>query len=123
MAGIDVKRFESPDEERTFDHGRIEIVTVGGHEISRATFESGWCWSEHVKPIAETRSCEFAHLGHVLSGRLRVRMDDGTETELGPGDVFHIAPGHDAEVVGDEPCVMIDAGDEDADYAKPKAES
>lgn len=119
MAGIEIKSFDSPDETREFEaNGRVELVSVDGHEIGKAIFEPGWRWSEHVKPIAETESCEFGHLGYVLSGRMRVTMDDGTEGEIGPGDVFAIAPGHDAEVVGDEPCVTIDVGEEDADYAK-----
>lgn len=122
MAGIVTKNFEAPDETRPFeDKGRIEIVTVGGREIARAIFEPGWRWSEHVKPIAGTASCEFPHLGYVVSGRMRVLMDDGSEGEIAPGDVFAIAPGHDAEVIGDEPCVTVDVGDEDADYALPAA--
>ncbi len=120
MAGIEVKRFDAPDETRPFEsNGRVELVMLAGREIGQAIFEPGWRWSDHVKPIAQTESCEFAHLGYVLAGRMRVYMDDGSEGEIGPGDVFSIAPGHDAEVVGDEPCVMIDIGDEDADYAKP----
>ena len=120
MAGIEVKRFDAPDETRPFEsNGRVELVTLGGREIGKAIFEPGWRWSDHVKPIAHTESCEFAHLGYVLSGRMRVYMDDGSEGEIGPDDVFSIAPGHDAAVIGDEPCVMIDLTDEDADYAKP----
>ena len=119
MAGMETKRFDAPDETRPFEsNGRVELVTLGGREIGKAIFEPGWRWSEHVKPIAQTESCKFAHLGYVLSGRMRVYMDDGSKGEIGPGDVFSIAPGHDAEVVGDEPCVMIDIGDEDANYAK-----
>ena len=119
MAGIEIRRFEAPDETRPFEaHGRVELVTIGGREIGRGTFEPGWRWSQDVKPIAQTDSCEFAHLGYVVSGRMRVLMDDGSEGTIGPGDVFAIAPGHDAEVVGDEPCVMIDVGEEDAEYAK-----
>jgi quercetin dioxygenase-like cupin family protein len=119
VAGIEVRNFDNPDETRPFEaKGRLEIVTLGGREIGKAIFEPGWRWSDHVKPIAETDSCEFEHLGYMLSGRMRVRMDDGSEGEIGPGDVFAIAPGHDAEVVGEEPCVMLDIGEEDADYAK-----
>ena len=44
-------------------------------------------------------------------------MDDGSEGEAGPGDVVAIPPGHDAEVVGDEACVVLDFG-EFGDYAK-----
>lgn len=119
MASIEIKRFDSPDETRPFeDHGRVELVSVAGREIGRAIFEPGWRWSRDVKPIAQTDSCAFPHLGYVLSGRLRIFMDDGTEGEIGPGDVFSIAPGHDAEAVGEEPCVMVDWAEEDADYAR-----
>jgi hypothetical protein len=120
MAGIQIRSFDAPEETRPFEaHGRVELVTVNGHEIGRGIFEPGWRWSQDVKPIAQTDSCEFAHLGYILSGRMRIVMDDGSEGVIGPGDVFSIAPGHDAEVVGDEPCVMLDVGEEDADYAKP----
>lgn len=122
MAGIEIKRFDAADETRAFRaHGRFDIVTIAGREIGRGVFEPGWRWSEDIKPIAQTPSCEFSHLGYVMSGRMRVTMDDGESAELRPGDVVSIAPGHDAEVIGDEPCVMIDIGEEDADYAKPAA--
>ena len=83
----------------------------------KGTFEPGWRWSEHVKPIAETDSCQAAHLGYVLSGRMHIVMDDGTEGEVGPGDAFSIPPGHDAWTVGDEACVLVDFG-QVGDYAK-----
>lgn len=88
--------------------GIVELVRVGDGVIGRATFEPGWRWSEHVRPLAGTDSCQVAHIGYVVSGRQRVIMDDGTELEFGPGDVVAIPPGHDADVVGDEPCVVID---------------
>ena len=119
MGTIEIKSFANPDESRAFEgNGRVEIVNLGGREIGKGTFEPGWRWSENVKPIAQTESCEFHHLGYVLSGRMRVYMDDGSEGEIGPGDVFAIPAGHDAEVIGDEPCTMIDIGEEDAEYAK-----
>jgi uncharacterized cupin superfamily protein len=118
MAEIEVKSFDSPDETRPFEgKGQAEVVQVAGKTIGRGTFEPGWKWSENIKPIAGTDSCEVSHLGYVLSGRMRVFMDDGTEGEVGPGDVFALPPGHDAEVVGDEACVMVDFG-EFGDYAK-----
>ena len=92
------------------DKGQIELVKLGDAVVGRATFAPGWRWSEHVKPIAGTESCQAAHLGYVLSGRQMVVMDDGTELELGPGDVIAIPPGHDAWVLGDEPCVTLDFG-------------
>ena len=85
--------------------------------VGRATFMPGWRWSEHVKPIAKTDSCQAAHLGYFVSGRMTVVMDDGEELEYGPGDFADMAPGHDAWIVGDEPCVVVDWQGY-ADYAK-----
>jgi quercetin dioxygenase-like cupin family protein len=118
MAGLEVKRFDSPDETRAFQgKGQMEVVEVASQTIGRGTFEPGWRWSENVKPIAGTDSCQVSHLGYIVSGRMRIFMDDGSEGELGPGDVVAIAPGHDAEIVGDEACVMLDFG-EFGEYAK-----
>ena len=118
MAAAEVKSFESPDEVRPFEgKGQAKVVNVAGQVVGRGTFEPGWKWSENVKPIAGTESCQVSHLGYVLSGRMRVFMDDGSEAEVGPGDVFALPPGHDAEVVGDVPCEMVDFG-EFGDYAK-----
>ena len=118
MASMEVKNFDSPDETRSFEgKGQAEVLKIGGQVVGRATFEPGWKWSENVKPIAQTDSCQVSHLGYILSGRMRVRMDDGNETEVGPGDVMAIPPGHDAEVVGDEACVTLDFG-EFGEYAK-----
>lgn len=106
---LEKKSFSSPDEVRPMSgKGQVEILNVGDGVVGKATFEPGWRWSEHVKPLAGTDSCQAAHLGYVLSGRQRVIMDDGTELEFGPGDVVAIPPGHDGEVVGDEPCVVLD---------------
>jgi quercetin dioxygenase-like cupin family protein len=119
MSQLEVKNFDSPDETRPFQgKGKADVVEVAGKTIGRATFEPGWRWSANVKPIAGTESCEVSHLGYILSGRMKVYMDDGPEGEAGPGDVFAIPPGHDAEVVGEEPCVALDFG-EFGDYAKP----
>jgi uncharacterized cupin superfamily protein len=118
MASIEVKNFDSPDETRQFEgKGQAEVVQLGGHTVGKATFEPGWKWSNNVKPIAQTDSCEVSHLGYVLSGGMKIFMDDGSESEVGAGDVMAIPPGHDAEVVGDEACVVIDFG-EFGEYAK-----
>jgi hypothetical protein len=98
------KSFGSPDEVRPMaDKGRVELVTVGDGVVGKATFEPGWHWSDHVKPIAGTDSCQAAHLGYVVSGRQMVRMDDGTELEFGPGDVVAIPPGTTAGWSGTSP--------------------
>jgi hypothetical protein len=108
MAQMVVKRFERPDETRPFQHGHAEIVHLAEGTVGRGVFEPGWKWSECVKPIAGTESCEVAHLGFVVSGRMHIRMDDGQEGEMAAGDVMMIQPGHDAWVVGDEACVVLD---------------
>src|SRR5881397_4098185 len=118
MAATEVKNFDSPDEVRPFEgNGKAEVLRIGGQTVGRGTFEPGWRWSSNVKPIAGTDSCQVSHLAYVISGRMRVFMDDGSEGEAGPGDVVAIPPGHDAEVVGDEPCEMVDFG-EFGEYAK-----
>ena len=106
--GLKKKSLSSPDETRTFENGKAEVVTLGDFSASRLVFEPGWRWSENVKPIAGTESCQVLHTGYEVSGRLHVRMDDGTEEEFGPGDAYVIPPGHDAWVVGDEPVVSVD---------------
>jgi len=108
MGSLESQSFDKPDETRTFDKGHMDLVTLGDVTIGRAVFEAGWKWSECVKPIAGTDSCEVAHTGYVLSGRLHVVMNDGTEGDAAPGDMFVIAPGHDAWTVGDEACVVLD---------------
>lgn len=110
---------DSPDETRKFKaHGYADVVTLEDFTLGRATFEPGWKWSNDVKPIAGTESCQVRHTGFVLSGHMKVRADDGTEMTYGPGDVLLVEPGHDAWVVGDEPCIAYDTGI--APYAKPQ---
>jgi class 3 adenylate cyclase/quercetin dioxygenase-like cupin family protein len=102
------KRFDRADEVRTVEKARIELVELGDAAIGRTVFEPGWRWDEHVKPIAGTATCEVHHLGYVLSGHLRVEMDEGGSVDLVAGDVFEVPPGHLAYVVGDEPWTSID---------------
>ncbi len=102
------KRLASPDESRTFPLGRVDLVTLAGATIGLATMEPGWKWSESVKPLARTETCQVGHTGYMVSGRLHIKMADGAESEIGPGEAFAIAPGHDAWVVGSEPAVNID---------------
>jgi hypothetical protein len=117
MAKAQVKKFGSPSELRKFDHGKLQLVNFRGGAVGRATLEPGWKWSKHVKPVAKTKSCEAAHFQYHASGVLHVKMDDGTEMDIGPGEVSMLPPGHDAWVVGVEPVVLIDFQGM-ADYAK-----
>ena len=100
----------SPDETRPFKDGKgkLDVFQLGDAIVGRGEFEPGWRWSQHVKPIAGTESCQASHTGYVLEGRMIVKMDDGSEVEYGPGDFFHMPPGHDAWIVGDKRCVMLD---------------
>lgn len=103
-----VKNIESPETKRSFEHGSLRQVTVGGMTVGVAVYNPGWTWSADVKPLAGTDSCQVPHTGYVVSGRLRVRTDDGRELELGPGDAHYVPPGHDAWVSGDAPAVIVD---------------
>jgi quercetin dioxygenase-like cupin family protein len=107
MNKLIIKRFDSPDETRTFEKGKFDLVKVGGMTIGRASYEPGWKWSEHVGPAVDKTSCEVEHIGMVVSGRAHVVMNDGAEIELTAGDLFFIGPGHDSWVVGDEPYVSL----------------
>jgi quercetin dioxygenase-like cupin family protein len=119
MARLVRKSLDTPEEIQPFEAGMGQVVLVNLDDgpIGRATFMPGWRWSEHVKPIAKTDSCQAAHMGYYVSGRMKVVMDDGEELEYGPGDFSTIPPGHDAWTIGDEPCVVID-WQGFADYAK-----
>ena len=113
------RSLDDPEETMAFPNGRVNIVTVGGIPFDRAVFQPGWKWSNDVKPLAGTDSCEFPHRLIVTEGSLHVRMDDGTELEIGPGDAAVIPPGHDAWVSSDVACVMWGIDGDDADFGKP----
>jgi hypothetical protein len=108
MGGLTKKSFESPDETRTPSKSTIAIVDLGSATAGRLTLAPGWKWSECIKPVAGTDMCQARHLGAVASGRLHLVHEDGSETEVGPGDAYVIEPGHDAWVVGDEPFVTYE---------------
>ena len=120
MAKMEVKSFGAPDEVRTFEKGRVELVKVGDVTIGRGIFEPGWKWSTHVKPLANTKSCEAPHFQYQIAGTMKVVMDDGTTRECKAGDVSLLPSGHDAWVVGSEPVVVVDFQGM-ADYAKSAA--
>lgn len=112
MGGVDVRSFDKPDETRQFKgKGYADVLTVGGRNVARSVFEPGWRWSTNIKPLAKTEFCEISHLVFALEGRMRVHMKDGSEREITAGEIAAIPPGHDAEVVGGEPCVALDFGE------------
>ena len=108
---------DKPHETRPFKaHGHMDVVTLGDFTLGRGVFEPGWRWSDDVKPIAGTDSCEVHHTGICVSGHMIIQLDNGTEIAVAPGDVVNLEPGHDAWTVGDEACVILDTGV--AAYAK-----
>lgn len=118
MSTSDKRNIDTPQETRPFaGHGHLDVVTLDDFTLGRGVFEPGWRWSNDVKAIAGTDSCQTRHTGICLSGHMTVRHNDGREMSVGPGDVLVIEPGHDAWTVGDEPCVLLDTGI--AAYAKP----
>jgi mannose-6-phosphate isomerase-like protein (cupin superfamily) len=108
MAGIAKKSFETPDESRSPDKTTVEVVDLGSVKAARMTLQPGWRWSECIKPVVGTESCQTHHVGAVTSGELQIRHDDGTEVRVGPGDAYVIEPGHDAWVIGSEPFVAYE---------------
>jgi len=102
------KSFDRPDERREFPFGFLDLITVRGTTMGRETLEPGWKWSTHIRPISGTERCEFRHVGFQISGRWVCESRDGSQIEIGPGEIYDVAPGHDSWVVGDEPAVAID---------------
>ena len=107
MTTNSVRRFEQPDETRRFEKGCFELIQIGGMTIGRARYEPGWKWSVHVGPSTGAKWCEVEHVGLVISGKCAVAMKDGSITELHAGQLFHVLPGHDSWVIGDEPYVSL----------------
>ena len=119
MEKVIIKNFARPDEVRNFEKGKVELVKVNGSLIGKATFEPGWKWSTHVKPLAKTALCEAPHFQYFLSGEMKVVTADGAEFMVRAGDVLKIGAGHDAWVVGNETVVAVDFQGM-VDYAKPR---
>jgi mannose-6-phosphate isomerase-like protein (cupin superfamily) len=117
MPGIENRDFSSPDETRKPEKTTIELVNIAAGQIGRYTFHPGWRWSECIKPVVNTDSCQVDHIGYVISGTLHVKHDDGTEVDVKPGEVYRIAPGHDAWNAGQEPAVFVEFQGA-ANYAK-----
>ncbi len=105
---FEVKSHNNPDEVRTPDKTRVELVRLEGFTFGRFNFEPGWKWSECIKPVVHTESCQLSHVGYAVSGKIIVRLKDGTEKTISAGDSYNIPPGHDAWVDGDEEFVAIE---------------
>src|SRR6188472_1268567 len=121
MPGITTKSFDKPDETRTPDKTKVEVVDLGGGTMAaRMTAQPGWRWSECIKPVVGGDSCQVHHLGVVVDGQLHVVHDDGSEADVGAGAAYESLPGHDAWVVGDEPFVAYECDTTAAaTYARP----
>lgn len=120
MASVQKKSLDSPDEQRTPDKTQTNIVKLGDIHVARSELQPGWRWSEVIKPIAGTDSCQFRHVGYCLSGNMTIEHSDGTTGEVGPGDAYVVEPGHDAYVTSDEPFVNLEFESKAAaEWAKP----
>jgi hypothetical protein len=108
MASFQKKRFEKPDEMTSPPKTKVEVVRMSGLTLTRQTFMPGWKWSNDIKPIAGTNTCQMHHIGYCLSGHLAGKLDDGSTMEFGPGDIVDIPPGHEGWVVGNEPVVFLE---------------
>ena len=118
VRSLEAKSHESPDEVRTPNKTRVEVVRLEGFTIGRLNMEPGWRWSECIKPVVGTESCQVSHVGYMISGQIMVRLDDGTEQTISAGQSYTIPPGHDAWVVGNEPAVGIEVLSAEQ-FAKP----
>jgi hypothetical protein len=118
MKVLEIINLRQPSEVREFPYGQLEVYHIAGQVIGRATYQPGWRWTTHVGPTVGTELCEVEHLGLVVSGRAAVRMTDGTERVMEPGDLFAVPPGHDSWVVGDEPYTSLHLFGADA-YTRP----
>ena len=119
VPGVEKKSFDNPDETRTPDKSKIDVVHLGGTSAGRSTFQPGWKWSECIKPVVGTDSCQARHVGTVVSGQLHIEHEDCSKEDVGPGDVYVVQPGHNAWVVGDESFVAYEFESKTAsDYAK-----
>ena len=108
MANMDVKSFANADEAKNPDKTLAQIINFGDVKITKLELEPAWKWSECIKPTVGGDSCQAGHVGVVISGRLACTHDDGSKIEVGPGDAYYFAPGHDGWVIGDEQCVMYE---------------
>ena len=117
---FEVKSHDTPDETRTPNKTRVDIVRLEGFSLGRFTFEPGWRWSECIKPVVGTDSCQLSHVGYAVSGRATIHLDDGTQQTIRPGQSYTIPPGHDAWVEGHEPFVAIEVMSAEQ-FAKPQS--
>lgn len=108
VSGFERKSHETPDERRTPPNAQVDVVRLDGFTLGRFTFQPAWRWSTDIKPIVGTDGCQVSHVGYAVSGRLGLRLPDGSEVEVLPGESYTIPPGHDGWVIGDEPFVCIE---------------
>ena len=119
MPGVETRSFDSPDETRTPNKTKVDVVNLGSASAARLTLEPGWSWGDCIKPIVGTDTCQLRHVGVALSGAMHIAHDDGTEQDIRSGEAYVIEPGHNAHVVGDESFVGYEFESTSAEaYAK-----
>ena len=108
VSKLEVKSFNEAEEKRRPPKTEVDVVTVSENTLGRFTFEPGWRWSETVKTVVHTDSCQNNHIGFCVSGTITVEMVDGSRSTIHAGDAYTIPAGHDAWVENDEPFVGIE---------------
>jgi class 3 adenylate cyclase len=102
------KSLDKPDETLRLEKLAENLVELGDVTVGRIVFQPGWRWSTHMRPHVGGDWCQAHHVGMVVSGKFRLFFPDGSTLDLGPNDVYDIPPGHDGEVIGNEPCVQVE---------------
>ena len=118
VSRFEVKSHDAPDELRSPSKTRVEVVRLENFTLGRFVLEPGWRWSECVKPVVHTESCQVSHVGYCVSGRLTVKLKDGTEKTISAGESYTIPPGHDAWNTGKDKFVCLEVLSADV-FAKP----
>ena len=118
VSKLESKSHASPDETRTPSKTKVEVVRLEGYTIGRLNLEPGWRWSECIKPVVGTDSCQLSHVGYCESGTMTIQLNDGTQQRVSAGESYTIPPGHDAWNSSNEKFVCIEVMSADV-FAKP----
>lgn len=100
--------FNAADETREADKARVDVIHTENGSVAKLVLQPGWTWESSIKPLIGGESCQVAHLGYVEEGEIRIISDDGIEKTFSAGDIYVLAPGHHAEVLGDDQFVAYE---------------
>ena len=105
MVRLQSKQLDEPDEIRQISNGTIRIYQMDDFVIGLMEFaRAGAGPPTSRRPPAPSGAC-IDHVGIVMSGRMGIRLADGTSQEIMAGTAYRDPARHDAWVIGDEPWV------------------